>query len=288
MKPNEPNTFLADSLKRKVIFFTGKGGVGKTAMAWATALLLSRHNRKVRLVSWSPFDNETLPENLGSLKITWERLEATACFKEYTLKTLKFEKIFDVVFENRILKAFIEVAPGLSETVVAGKVWDLYDKAEQDTIVVDLPSTGHALSFFKSPMGIEKMFASGFVHRQAEQICEMFIHPYSRLDLVTLPEEMPLVESRQFLDQLSELGKFPLGYLIVNQCSPDLAIPSLISKAVPDEIRECIKDFKKRKELEESALKSTDQFPMSLIKTPRLTTEILKNTIESLAEHLEN
>lgn len=282
-----PSSFLADSLKRKVIFLTGKGGVGKTALAWATALLLSRNQRKVRLVSWSPFDTETIPENLGSLKIAWDRLEPAACFKEYTLKTLKFEKIFDVVFENKILKAFIEVAPGLSETVVAGKVWDLYDKAEQDTLVVDLPSTGHALSFFKSPMGIEKMFASGFVHRQAEQICEMFIDPYSRLDVVTLPEEMPIVESKQFLEQLSELGKFPLGYLIVNQCTPDFPIPSPISKAVPEDIRECLRDHQKRKEQEELALKAAANLPLSLIKTPRLTTEILKNTILALAEHLE-
>ena len=222
MKPPSTTSFLADSLKRKVIFLTGKGGVGKTSLAWAMALALSRHQRKVRVVSWSPFDADPSTSVLNSLKIPWEQLEPFACFREYALKTLKFEKLLDAVFENKILKAFIDVAPGLAETVVAGKVWDLYDRAEQDTLIVDLPATGHAISFFKSPMGIEKMFPSGFVHRHASDICDMFFDPYSRLDLVTLPEEMALVESKHLIDRVSKLGKFSLGFLWINQCTPEL------------------------------------------------------------------
>ncbi len=256
-------------------------------MAWATGLLLSRHHRKVRMVSWSPFDNPKIAEPLNSFKIPWEKLEPSACFKEYTLKTLKFEKIFDVVFENRILKAFIDVAPGLSETVVAGKVWDLYDRAEQDTLIVDLPATGHALSFFKSPMGIEKMFATGFVHRQAGQICEMFRDPYSRLDVVTLPEEMPMVESEQFLRNLSELGKFPLGFLLVNQCTPDLKAPKTLNEAIPEAIKECLEDHRCRQERENKVLGDAARLPLKLKTTPRLPTEILKVTIEKLSDQLE-
>ena len=279
--------FLTDSLKRKVIFFTGKGGVGKTALAWATAVALHRHQKKVRLVSWSPFDQESIPENLTSFKIPWERLEPAACFKEYTLKTLKFEKVFDVVFENRILKAFIDVAPGLSETVVAGKVWDLFDRGEQDTLIVDLPATGHAVSFFKSPMGIEKMFATGFVHRQAAQICQMFVDPYTRLDVVTLPEEMPMVESKQFIEQMSQLGKFPFGFLLINQCSPLFSLPSASPPGLPSEIEECLVDHKTRLVREEKAIQFAKELPLTSKTTPKVTSEALTETILQLADHLE-
>jgi len=288
VKTSEPSLFLSDSLKRKVIFFTGKGGVGKTTLAWATALALSNRGRKVRLVSWSPFDGESIPQNLSEFKVPWEQLEVSACFKEYTLKTLKFEKIFDIVFENRILKAFIEVAPGLSETVIAGKVWDLYDRNKQDTLIVDLPATGHALSFFKSPMGIEKMFATGFVHRQAEQICDMFISSETRLDLVTLPEEMPILESEQFLEKLAALGKFPLGFLHVNQCTPDLPLPSPPPKLIPKEIEKCLLDHALRKKREERAFQKAAGLPLALIKIPRLTSEQLKETVKQLAAQMEN
>jgi anion-transporting ArsA/GET3 family ATPase len=288
LKSSKPSLFLSDSLKRKVIFFTGKGGVGKTTLAWSTAIALSNHGQKVRLVSWSPFDEESISQNLSEFKIPWESLEATSCFKEYTLKTLKFEKVFDVIFENKILKAFIEVAPGLSETVIAGKVWDLYDRNEQDTLIVDLPSTGHALSFFKSPMGIEKMFATGFVHRQAAQICDMFISSDTRLDLVTLPEEMPILENKQFLEKLTELEKFPLGFLHVNQCTPDFPLPSLSPKLLPKEIEECLWDHTLRKQREERALQKAAELPLTLKKIPRLTSEQLKDTVKQLAAQLEN
>lgn len=287
MIASQTNSFLADSLKRKVIFFTGKGGVGKTAVAWATALALSRKNRKVRFVSWSPFDGSSQLWALKSFGIPSEQLEASACFKEYALKTLKFEKVFDVVFENKVLKAFIEVAPGLSETVIAGKVWDLFDKAEQDTLIVDLPATGHALSFFKSPMGIEKMFATGFVHRQAGNICDMFVDPFTRLDVVTLPEEMPLVESGQFVDDIQKLGKFPLGYLLVNQCTPQLPLPHPLPKKLPTDIKECLEDYEIRMRREKTALDGARDLPLVTKQIPRFTTEAMKETIEKIADYLE-
>jgi anion-transporting ArsA/GET3 family ATPase len=287
LKDSRTNSFLADSLKRKVIFFTGKGGVGKTAVAWATALALSRQKRKVRFVSWSPFESSSDPWALKSFGIPTEQLEALACFKEYALKTLKFEKFVDAVFENKVLKAFIQVAPGLSETVIAGKVWDLYDRAEQDTIIVDLPATGHALAFFKSPMGIEKMFATGFVHRQAGNICDMFVDPFTRLDVVTLPEEMPLVESAQFIDEVQQLGKFPLGYLLVNQCTPQLPLPSPLPKKLPSDIKECLEDYEIRMKREKAAIDGIKDLPLLLKQIPRFTTEAIKETIEQIADYLE-
>ena len=279
-------SFLADSLKRKIIFFTGKGGVGKTAMAWATALALQRQKQRVKVVSWSPFNNPSENSALKDFGIPWEQLDSVSCFKEYALKTLKFEKFFDAVFDNKILKAFIGAAPGLPETVIAGKVWDLFDRAEQDTLIVDLPATGHALSFFKSPMGIEKMFASGFVHRQAGQICDMFIDPRARLDIVTLPEEMPILETQQFVESALNLAQFPLGFLLVNQCTPDFPIPNPLPKELSREVTDCLIDHQNRVRRETLVLKEAHDLPLFLRKLPRFSTEVLKETIERLAESL--
>jgi arsenite/tail-anchored protein-transporting ATPase len=48
----------------RYVFFTGKGGVGKTALACATALRLADRGRKVLLVSTDPASN--LDEMLGA------------------------------------------------------------------------------------------------------------------------------------------------------------------------------------------------------------------------------
>lgn len=42
------------------LFFTGKGGVGKTSLACACALWLAEHGRRVLLVSTDPASNLSL------------------------------------------------------------------------------------------------------------------------------------------------------------------------------------------------------------------------------------
>src|SRR5512135_2345155 len=46
--------YLADHAKLRYIFFGGKGGVGKTAMAGATAMWLANHGKRVILASTNP------------------------------------------------------------------------------------------------------------------------------------------------------------------------------------------------------------------------------------------
>ena len=141
-------SYLEDTLSKKLLLFTGKGGVGKTAIAMATALLCKRHGKRVVFASWSPFDssNQSLPEENHEIETV--HLETLSAFREYALHILKFNKLYDIIFDNPVLKTFVKAAPGLSETVIAGKVWDLYDNGNQDILIIDLPSSGHAFSFF--------------------------------------------------------------------------------------------------------------------------------------------
>jgi arsenite-transporting ATPase len=55
------NSFLENATR--ILFFTGKGGVGKTSLACATAVSMANHGKKVLLVSTDPASN--LDEVLG-------------------------------------------------------------------------------------------------------------------------------------------------------------------------------------------------------------------------------
>ena len=91
-----PPGFLADPTR--FLFFTGKGGVGKTSIACAAALALADGGKSVLLVSTDPASNldEILDVPLGNLPVAVpgaERLhvlniDPTAAAKSYRIRVL--------------------------------------------------------------------------------------------------------------------------------------------------------------------------------------------------------
>jgi len=211
--------------EKRVLFFTGKGGVGKSAVACASALLAQRLGRKVFLVSWNPFDTQARNYPFSSLGISQLVVDGPSCFKEYARGLLKLEKMVDWVLDHKIISAFVSAAPGLSETVIAGKIWDLTDKFPDALVLVDLPSSGHAFSFFSSPLALRRLFKLGIVHREIERICDMIQSPETAVQFICLPEELPVQETLDFISKLKQLGNFHFNPLLLNQCLPPFLSP---------------------------------------------------------------
>lgn len=276
--------YLEDCLSRRVIFFAGKGGVGKTTLAWATAIACAQRSKPVTLVGLSPFDTTKSPPMENHPDITWLTIEPVEAFREYTLRILKFDRVYQLVFDNRVFKTFIRAAPGMAETVVAGKVWDLYARAPNHLILVDLPSTGHALSFFQSPLGVKTLFAAGFVHKETLKILEMFSEPTTRIDIVTLPEELAVLESTQFKRKLQSLLPVTFGYVHLNQTVPALGdLNSIPQQPALDTIRKRYEEEKRRDREAEDELKALE---LPMIKFPRIGNTTWRETVEALANQL--
>ena len=70
----------------------------------------------------------------------------------YGLMEKQFRKVYELVFENRVMGPFLDAVPGLHDAVQLGKIFDLFrettrwGRAAWDTIVVDAPATGHGLA----------------------------------------------------------------------------------------------------------------------------------------------
>ncbi len=275
------NDYVKDCLKRNVIFFSGKGGVGKSSVAWATALACQSSGQKVGVVSWNPLEEAQKEHPLNEFGIPWEILDPMECFKEYVLRILKFEKIFDLVFENHVLQAFLKAMPGLSETVLAGKIWDMVDKGKYGLLLVDMPASGHAYSFFKTPLGIDKIFGKGFVHGETQKICNLLIAPTSRIDFVALPEEMSVVETIEFKTKLDKLMNFPYGYLHLNQCLPEFRL-----EQIPPTLQNAGERYQKSWEAEMRAKTLAKELGLKTLEIPRYATEQLKDTVLRIKEAL--
>ncbi|NDC26158.1 MAG: hypothetical protein EBZ49_18775 [Proteobacteria bacterium] len=282
MKPR----YLHTLLEKKVVFFTGKGGVGKSALTSATAVLCQRQGKKVFLVSWNPFDTHARSFPYSSLGIEHLVLDGPSCFKEYVLGILKFEKIYDLIFENNVFQTFIAASPGLAETVIAGKIWDLMDKNPQALILVDLPASGHAFTFFSSPLGLRKLFRMGLVHREIERICEMFLSSSTLLNFVTLPEELPLSETLEFKNKLAKLGKINMGFFLLNQCLPQLPGREPVEPLNNDD-QLLLQQYRSYLDQELRAEELLQSAELPQIKLPRLSCPEWITTVEALSRELE-
>lgn len=279
--------YLDDSTRRKVIFLTGKGGVGKSTLAWATALACKRRGKRTAVVGWKPLGKEVPVEDRGDFGIPWIGLDTLTASREYALQIIRFEKLYDTVLDNKVLRTFVLAAPGLADAVMAGKIWDLYQKDEYDTIVVDMPSSGHAKSFFKSPLGLQKIFKVGFIARDAERVLKLFRAPDVRLDLVALPEELPLVECRELKQSLEALHPFSWGYLHLNQCLPDwVCTPGADRLPVDDAVKTALEDLNARWTDQHDTL-ALAEMGLPRLQIPRFATEAWKQSVEDVAKHLE-
>jgi anion-transporting ArsA/GET3 family ATPase len=203
-------------LDRRLALVTGKGGVGKSTVSAALAVIASRAGKRV-LVCEVNASQERIAPLLGAPPAGPSVREARPglftvnvtppeAMREYGLMTLKFRTIYDAVFENRLVRYFLRAIPSLAELVMLGKILHEVRTEERgrprwDLVVVDAPATGHAVQLLRVPSALLDTVPAGPLRRDAEWMQAMLVDPVrTALALVTLPEEMPVNEAIE-LDQ---------------------------------------------------------------------------------------
>jgi anion-transporting ArsA/GET3 family ATPase len=220
-----------DLLDRRFLFVVGKGGVGKTTVATGLALAASRRDKKVllalvnckervsRLLDTEPIGSEivTVRENLDVVNMTPD-----AALEEYGLMILKVKAVFNAVFKNRLVRAFLKGTPGLEAWSMLGKAFyhacPPKGEPDYDLVIVDAPATGHALDMLRVPFVIENVAPPGMLRRDAARAAEMFRDPeQSGAVLVTLPEYMPASETIELSNALTNELEIPVLRLVINR-----------------------------------------------------------------------
>jgi anion-transporting ArsA/GET3 family ATPase len=222
--------------EKRLTLFLGKGGVGKTTLAAAWAMALSRRNKRVLLAQVNA--KERLTRLLGVEKITdqvekvkdnlWAvNMTPEASLHEYGLMVLRFESVYKLVFENKMSKAFLRAVPGLDDWTMLGKTWfheqeKLKDQTDRfDHIIVDCPATGHGVIFLGAPKAVAKVSPDGPLTEYALKMKVMLedaakTHPV----YVTLPEDMPYNETIELRQKIEGEVGLPKGRLVINAIHP--------------------------------------------------------------------
>ena len=224
---------LDDLFEPRVLIVSGKGGVGKTTVAAALALVAARQGRTVCIAE---VDRKgTLPRLFGGGQLTYVPKEMSpgvwgmnivpeAALAEYLEVQYHMRRISRIFSSSHFVDYITTAAPGLKDILVLGKVWYLEQNRKGvpgqptfDTIIVDAPAAGHMLTFLSAPVGLSDAVRLGPVRRQSEWLLEMVKDPKrTRVHLVTLPEEMPVSETLETAEALRTRVGIAAGVVFAN------------------------------------------------------------------------
>jgi anion-transporting ArsA/GET3 family ATPase len=226
-----------DLLDRRCLFFTGKGGVGKSTMAAATALLLANHGRRVLLVEVdakgdvpAQFEQKAVgftPREIypGILAMA---MDTEASLREYLRVNMRVPVIGKLGPLARVLDFVAEAAPGVKEILTVGKImWEVREsiegRAQFDVVVVDAAASGHIVAQLGAAEALQDLVDVGPLSDQTRWVRELIADPHvTAVNIVTTPEEMPVTESIELVARLRSEVEATLGAVIVNRVLPEL------------------------------------------------------------------
>jgi arsenite-transporting ATPase len=165
----------------QLLLFSGKGGVGKTTLACATALRTTRDfpGKRILLLSTDPAHSLSpcLGIAVGSLPTpVFGNLEAIEIDAQADFDLLRrhYERdveellspvsgAFEVAFDRAAISKILELAPpGLDELMALTSVIDLLARDRYDLVVLDSASTGHFIRLLELPQLVEQWLATIF------------------------------------------------------------------------------------------------------------------------------
>jgi arsenite-transporting ATPase len=244
-------------LDREVLFFGGKGGVGKTTCAAAMALAASRAGRKVLLVSTDPahstsdiFERPIGADPTELLPNLWG-LEIDAATESARYVREVKDRVRDLFGHSILKEAYKQIdlaasMPGAEEVALFDRMGGLIrgEDTRFNLVIFDTAPTGHTLRLVKMPELMDAWIRALTRSRRAmlgvegddkeDPILVSLKDRFERLQglrarlmsgrtsafvLVLIPERLPIEETARALTQLDETG-VKVGGLVVNRVLP--------------------------------------------------------------------
>jgi len=276
----------------KAVFFTGKGGVGKTTVSCVAALYTSQKGFKTLLVTTDPAAHvgEVLDKEVGSepTRIT-DNLYAVMIDQEAAVREYK-EKILDEArgkYSEDMLAAMEEElnSPCTEEMAAFDKFAQFIESKDYDAIVFDTAPTGHTLRLLDLPFDYAKQVEMMVATEESAEVKDTTRDRFKGIiemlrdknrtvfNLVLYPESTPIMESYRAMLDLKDAG-----------IETQLVVANMV---LPEEV--CANDFfKNRRQMQMGYLAEIgERFSLPVLQFPLMQDEVKgMDALSSLVELL--
>lgn len=196
-------------MPKRLYFFSGKGGVGKSTLSLCFARYLNEcHQQKVQVIS---FEGTSPCNPCFPLTI----LELNDCAHEYIANKLGSKIVSKWVIHSAFFKALINMIPGFSYLIYLGKILKLLDSDPKLTIIVDAPATGHLLTMFDSIKNFQNIFKAGLLYNDTLKMNQLLnSKDFAQVNILSLPQKISVIEAKELAEKLSQLYQFSVKTFI--------------------------------------------------------------------------
>lgn len=236
---------MSATLDRRVVFVTGKGGVGRTTMAAAMAVTQGANGRRTLLCEFeeptrqthSPlaqrFGRRALPDSPEAIApgvdaVLLQSREGTELFLGTVLRV---DALARLALRTPALLRLLQAAPSFHELGLFYHLLRVVQETNNrgqprwERIVIDMPATGHALALTQLPELFLELVNRGPIADAMRQGQDIFYDPHQTAAVVvTLPEPLPVSEALDLLEGLRQT-RIPIGAVIANRVPVDPFAP---------------------------------------------------------------
>lgn len=228
-------------LDRRLVLVSGKGGVGKSAVAAALALRAAAHGADVLVIGLT--EPLGLAEHLGVERLTYEAhqvhpgvsalaIDRPSALDEYIRIQLRVPRAAPTTQLTRALNVLAETAPGIREIVTMGKpIYEVWAD-RWDLIIIDAPPLGQLASYLRAPQAVASIVPAGKVRDQALAMAEV-LSDQSELVLVATPAELPVNETLEAVSLMETEALIPVSEIIANRVVDPLDLSARAIGSIP-------------------------------------------------------
>ncbi len=229
---------------KRLLLITGKGGVGRTTVAAALALLCARAGKRVLLLEFgdSEEDRSPLARYFGRRRLGVELQQLAPGLKGGLLtagsghalflsKVLRLPMLVRAALRSKALRRFLDAVPSFHEMGLFQHMLTYMQEVNErgepahEVVIIDMPATGHTLALTKLPEILLKLIPGGPMTSELRAGLSYVNNPeLSAAWVVTLPEVLPVSEALELIEGLRETST-PIGGVVLNRVPVDRFSP---------------------------------------------------------------